>query len=64
MEVLAMAQLHRKFTDSQVKEMFRLLAVNQATPADTLNVRFYPLANGLTELRFWRDDQLPMTVQS
>ena len=36
----------------------RPLAVNHANPGDTLNVRFYPMTNGLTELRFWRDDQL------
>jgi hypothetical protein len=36
----------------------RPLAINRATPGDTLNVRFYPMTNGLTELRFWRDDQL------
>lgn len=36
----------------------RLLPVNHASPGDTLNVRFYPMANGLTELRFWRNDQL------
>lgn len=36
----------------------RPLAVNHANPADTLNVRFYPMANGLTELRFWRKDHL------
>lgn len=34
------------------------LAVNHANPGDTLNVRFYPMVNGLTELRFWRKVQL------
>ena len=59
-----MAQLHKKFTDSQVREMLqrylnnRPLAVNHANPGDTLNVRFYPMANGLTELRFWHKDHL------
>ncbi len=28
---------------------------HQAVPGDTLNVRFYPMSNGITELRFWRD---------
>jgi len=36
----------------------RLLSINRANPGDTLNVRFYPMANDLTELRFWRKDQL------
>jgi hypothetical protein len=36
----------------------RLLPVNHANPGDTLNVRFYPMTDGLTELRFWRNDQL------
>ena len=36
----------------------RLLPVNHAKPGDTLNVRFYPIANGLTELRFWHKDHL------
>ena len=36
----------------------RLLPVNGANPGDSLNIRFYPLANGLTELRFWRKEQL------
>ncbi len=36
----------------------RLLTVNHASPGDTLNVRFYPMTNGLTELRFWHNDQL------
>lgn len=36
----------------------RPLPVNHAHPGDTLNVRFYPMANGLTELRFWREDHL------
>ncbi len=36
----------------------RPLAVNHANPGDTLNVRLYPMANGFTELRFWRTDQL------
>jgi len=36
----------------------RPLAVNQAIPGDSLNVRFYPMSNGFTELRFWRDNQL------
>ena len=36
----------------------RLLTVNHASPGDTLNVRLYPMPNGLTELRFWHNDQL------
>lgn len=36
----------------------RLLPINHANPGDTLNVRLYPMANGLTELRFWHKDQL------
>jgi hypothetical protein len=36
----------------------RLLPINHANPGDTVNVRFYPMTNGLTELRFWRDNQL------
>ncbi len=36
----------------------RPLPVNHAHPGDTLNVRFYPMANGLTELRFWHNDHL------
>jgi hypothetical protein len=34
------------------------LAVNGANPGDPINIRFYPMSNGLTELRFWRKDQL------
>jgi hypothetical protein len=36
----------------------RPFAVNRASPGDILNVRFYPMVNGLTELRFWRDNHL------
>lgn len=36
----------------------RLLPVNHANPGDTLNVRLYPMPNGLTELRFWHNDLL------
>lgn len=36
----------------------RLLPINHASPGDTLNVRLYPMSNGLTELRFWHNDQL------
>jgi len=36
----------------------RPLTVNHANPGDALSVRFYPMTNGLTELRFWRDGQL------
>ena len=36
----------------------RFLRVNHANPGETLNIRFYPMANGLTELRFWHKDQL------
>jgi hypothetical protein len=36
----------------------RLLSINHASPGDTLNVRLYPMDNGLTELRFWHNDQL------
>ena len=36
----------------------RPFAINHANPGDTVNVRFYPLANGLTELRLWRDNRL------
>lgn len=36
----------------------RLLPINHANPGDTLNVRLYPMPNGLTELRFWHNDHL------
>lgn len=36
----------------------RLLPINHANPGDTLNVRLYPMNNGLTELRFWHNDLL------
>ena len=36
----------------------RLLPVNRANPGDTLNVRLYPMPNGLTELRFWHNEHL------
>lgn len=36
----------------------RLLPINHANPGDTLNVRLYPMDNGLTELRFWHNDLL------
>jgi len=34
------------------------LPVNKANPDDRLTIRFYPMTGGVTELRFWRDDQL------
>ena len=36
----------------------RLLPVNHANPGDAINIRFYPMASGLTELRFWSHDRL------
>lgn len=36
----------------------RFLPVNKANPDDRLCIRFCPMTGGLTELRFWRDDQL------
>lgn len=33
-------------------------SVNYANPGDWLVVRFYPMTNGMTELRFWREDRL------
>lgn len=36
----------------------KLLRVNKVNPGDALNVRFYPMTGGVTELRFWRDNQL------
>ncbi len=36
----------------------RLLPINHANPGDTLNVRLYPMPNGLTELRFWHNEHL------
>ncbi len=36
----------------------RLLPVNKAHPDDRLDVRFYPLTGGVTELRFWRETEL------
>jgi transposase len=36
----------------------RLLSVNKANPHDVLTIRLHPMRNGLTELRFWREDQL------
>ncbi len=32
--------------------------VNKANPGDHITIRFYPMTGGLTELRFWRNDQL------
>lgn len=34
------------------------LPVNKANPDDHLTIRFHPMTGGVTELRFWRDDQL------
>jgi hypothetical protein len=34
------------------------LPVNKANPYDQLTIRFYPMTGGVTELRFWRNDQL------
>lgn len=34
------------------------LPVNKANPDDKLTIRFYPMTSGVTELRFWRNDQL------
>ena len=34
------------------------LPVNKANPDDKLTIRFYPMTGGVTELRFWRNDQL------
>lgn len=36
----------------------RQLPVNKANPDDNLTIRFHPMTGGVTELRFWRDDQL------
>jgi len=36
----------------------RLLSVNKVNPHDPVTIRFYPMTGGVTELRFWRDDQL------
>ena len=36
----------------------RQLSVNKADPDDHLTVRFHPMTGGVTELRFWRNDQL------
>lgn len=35
-----------------------ILPVNQANPGDALSIRFYPMTGGVTELRFWRRNQL------
>jgi hypothetical protein len=35
-----------------------LLRVNKVNPHDPVMIRFYPMTGGVTELRFWRDDQL------
>ena len=34
------------------------LPVNKADPGDKLTLRFHPMTGGVTELRFWRNDQL------
>lgn len=34
------------------------LPVNKANPNDRLTIRLYPMTGGVTELRFWRNDQL------
>lgn len=36
----------------------RQIVVNRANQGDVLCVRFYPMTGGVTELRFWREDQL------
>jgi hypothetical protein len=36
----------------------RLLPVNRANPDDKLCIRFYPMTGGVTELRFWRQNEL------
>lgn len=34
------------------------LKVNNATPRDIVNLRIYPTSNGVSEVRFWRNDKL------
>lgn len=34
------------------------LPVNKANPDDKLIIRFHPMTGGVTEIRFWRNDQL------
>ncbi len=36
----------------------KLFPVNKANPDDRLDIRFYPMTGGVTELRFWRGGQL------
>lgn len=34
------------------------LKVNNATPRETVNIRIYPMSNGISELRFWCNNKL------
>jgi hypothetical protein len=34
------------------------LKVSQATPGKTVNLRFYPSTNEISEIRFWCEDKL------
>lgn len=34
------------------------IKVNNATPRETVNLRIYPMSNGLSEVRFWCNDKL------
>ena len=34
------------------------LKVNGATPGETVNIRIYPMCNGIAEVRFWCNDKL------
>ena len=36
----------------------KILPVNKANPDDKLTIQFHPMTSGVTELRFWRNDQL------
>jgi len=47
------ADAYRKISLNNVK--FR---VNSVDPQDNVNLRIYPLNNGLSEIRFWCNDKL------
>jgi hypothetical protein len=36
----------------------KAFSVHKANPGDEILIRAYPMGNGMTELRFWRDDRL------
>ena len=49
-----------RIIDSYRKISFNNLQikVNNATPGETVNLRIYPMPNGISEIRFWCNNKL------